>query len=154
MNRLIRTNDNSYAALIARLAIAIAIFPHGVQKLFGWFGGSGFTGTMYYFTEMVGIPWILGLLVILVEVFASLMLLFGIFTRLAALSIGFNFLGVLLVDIGFDRFFMNWYKIEGQGEGLEYFVLLFGLIIVTLILGGGKASLDSLLMKKNVLKTT
>lgn len=154
MNRLIRTNNNSYAALIARLAIAIAIFPHGAQKLFGWFGGSGFTGTMYYFTEMVGIPWILGLFVILVEVFASLMLVLGIFTRLAALAIGFNFLGVLLVDIGFDRFFMNWYKIEGQGEGLEYFVLLFGLIIVTLILGGGKASLDSLLMKKNVLKTT
>ncbi|MCO6460057.1 MAG: DoxX family protein [Saprospiraceae bacterium] len=80
MNRLIKTNDNSLAALIARLAIAITIFPHGAQKLFGWFGGSGFDGTMYYFTEMVGIPWILGLLVILVEVFAPIMLILGSYT--------------------------------------------------------------------------
>jgi len=150
MNRLIKTNDNSTAALVARIAIAITIFPHGAQKLFGWFGGSGFTGSMYYFTEMVGIPWILGLLVILVEVFASLMLALGSFTRFAAVAIGFDFLGVLLVDIGFDRFFMNWYKIEGQGEGLEYFILLYGLLVVSLVLGGGKASIDALMMKKKV----
>lgn len=43
MNRLIKSNEKSTAALIARIAIAITIFPHGAQKLFGWFGGSGFT---------------------------------------------------------------------------------------------------------------
>ena len=42
-----------------------------------------------------------------------------------------------------NRFFMNWYKLPNKGEGLEFFILLFGLVIVTLILGGGKASVDA-----------
>ena len=31
------------------------MFPHGVQKVFGWFGGHGFKGTMQYFVKS-GIP--------------------------------------------------------------------------------------------------
>jgi putative oxidoreductase len=36
----------------------------------------------------------------------------------------------------------------GKGEGFEFFILLFGLAIISLILGGGKASIDSVLTKK------
>lgn len=154
MNKLIKTNGDSIAALVVRLAIAMTIFPHGAQKLFGWFGGSGFNDTMQYFTGSYGIPWILSLLAILVEVFAPLMLILGSYTRFAAVALGFTYAGVLLVDIGFDRFFMNWYRTGGQGEGLEYFVLLFGLIIVSFILGGGKASIDALITRKKEVKTT
>ena len=46
MKKLFATNPNNWPALIARLALAIVIFPHGAQKLFGWFGGYGFQGTM------------------------------------------------------------------------------------------------------------
>ncbi|MBW7889520.1 MAG: DoxX family protein [Chitinophagaceae bacterium] len=148
MNRLLLTNKRNWVALYARLAIAIVIFPHGAQKLLGWFGGAGFQGTMYYMTDIVEVSWILGFLVIIVEFFGSLLLAAGLFTRYAALALAFNFIGVLLVDIGGNGFFMNWAKVEGKGEGYEYFILLFGLIIITLVTGGGKLSFDAFLFNK------
>lgn len=148
INRLLQTNSKNVAALIVRLAVAVVIFPHGAQKLLGWFGGRGFSETMYIFTEMIHIPWILVLLVIAAEFFGSLLLAIGAFTRLAALFISFNFIGVLIVDIGVSRFFMNWQKAAGQGEGLEYFILLFGLLIASMIMGGGAASVDATVISK------
>ncbi len=49
MKKIIATNPNNSAALAARLALGIAIFPHGAQKLLGLFGGYGFTGTVWVF---------------------------------------------------------------------------------------------------------
>lgn len=34
--------------LALRLALGIVMFPHGAQKMFGWFGGYGFSGTMHF----------------------------------------------------------------------------------------------------------
>lgn len=147
MKRFITTNKDNTAALIARVAVAIAVFPHGAQKLLGWFGGYGFSGSMHYFTETVGVPWVLGFLVIMVETFAPILLIIGLFTRYAATAIAFNFIGVLITSIELNRFFMNWYAVGGQGEGVEYFILLFGLVIILLITGGGKASIDATLIK-------
>lgn len=149
MKRLIKTHKDNLPALIARFAIAITIFPHGAQKLLGWFGGAGYSGTMYFLTEVIGAPWILAIAVIFVEFFAPILLVFGLFTRYAAAAIAINFIGILITSIDFSRFFMNWHSVEGQGEGLEYFVLLFGLIFATLIMGGGKASMDSKLQEKS-----
>ena len=149
MNKIIATDSNNYAALIARIAIAITVFPHGAQKLLGWFGGYGFTGTMQFFTGTVGMPWIIGFLFILIEFFAPLFLLFGLGTRIASLAIIGGFLGVVFSSIIHNGFFMNWSMEGGKGEGLEYFILLFGLALVSLIAGGGKASADSFLTSKN-----
>jgi putative oxidoreductase len=148
MNKIIATNPNNYAALIARIAIAITIFPHGAQKLLGWFGGYGFAGTMQFFTGTVGMPWIIGLLFILIEFFAPILLLFGLGTRIAAFALIGGFLGVVFSSIIHNGFFMNWNMEAGKGEGLEYFILLFGLAFVSLIAGGGKASVDSFLTSK------
>jgi putative oxidoreductase len=37
---------------------------------------------------------------------------------------------------------MNWSGNQ-KGEGIEYFIFLFGLTIITLLLGGGKGSVDA-----------
>lgn len=42
---------------------------------------------------------------------------------------------------------MNWYAQPNKGEGLEYFILLFGLAIISLVAGGGKASVDAAITK-------
>lgn len=143
MKRIIETDPNNWTALFARLAIAITIFPHGAQKLLGWFGGGGFEGTMQYFTTGANIPWVLAFLVIVIEFFASIFLLFGFMTRIAAFAILANFIGVVITAHLGSGFFMNWGMAAGTPEGIEYFILLFGLTIISLIAGGGKASIDA-----------
>jgi putative oxidoreductase len=48
--------DESTALVIIRVVLGVVMFAHGAQKLFGWFGGQGFTGTMSVFTEKMGLP--------------------------------------------------------------------------------------------------
>lgn len=147
MKKLITTNPNNISALLARLALGIVLFPHGAQKLLGWFGGYGFTGTMGFLTTSAGLPYIVALLVILIEFFGALFLIFGFATRLAAFGIIVNFIGVVVTTHAQNGFFMNWYNQPKQGEGLEYFILLFGLAIALLIAGGGKWSVDAAISK-------
>ena len=147
MNKIISTNPNNWPALIARVAIAITIFPHGAQKLLGWFGGAGFTGSMGFLTGTAGLPWIVGFLFIIVEFFGPLFLFFGLSTRIAASAIIIGFIGVMFQDAIRNGFFMHWGRVGGEGEGLEYFVLLFGLAFISLYAGGGKASVDALIIK-------
>ena len=149
MKKLIATNPNNILALVARLALGLVVFPHGAQKLLGWFGGYGFQGTMGFLTGSAGLPWIVALLVILIEFFGALFLIFGFTTRLAALGVIGNFLGVALTMHVKNGFFMNWGGTQ-KGEGLEYFILLFALAIISLISGGGKASVDAALQNKRV----
>src|SRR5690606_19941893 len=134
-------------ALISRLALGIVVFPHGAQKLFGWFGGYGFEGTMGYMTTQAGLPYIIALLVILIESIGALMLIFGFLTRIAAVGV-FGLFSIIMFQFHSSfGFFMNWAGSQ-QGEGIEYFILLLALALILVITGGGKASLDSLLFKK------
>ena len=147
MNKIIATNSNNWTALIARLALGLTIFPHGAQKLLGWFGGYGFTGTMGFFTTQAHLPYIVGLLFILIEFFGSLFLIFGFLTRLSAIGFFVIYAGALVTVHAANGFFMNWNSAAGQGEGWEYFIMLFGLALIALIWGGGKASIDAALTK-------
>ena len=58
--------DSSVVGLILRITLAVVIFPHGAQKVLGWFGGHGFKGTMKFFTDS-GIPAVFALLAIVAE---------------------------------------------------------------------------------------
>lgn len=152
MKKILSTNSANTTALIARLALGITVFPHGAQKLLGWFGGYGFEGTMGFLTGKAGLPYVVALLVILIEFFGSLLLIAGFATRLAALGILGNFIGVVVTSHSSNGFFMNWYAEAGKGEGIEYFILLFGLAVISLIAGGGRASVDALLTQNAVTK--
>lgn len=138
--RLVAT-DSSLASTVLRLTLAVVMFPHGAQKLFGWFGGYGFAGTLQYFTEGLGIPYLLGVAVILLEVLAPLALVAGIGTRLAAASVGgIMTVATLMVHLPYG-FFMNW---SGQqsGEGFEFHLLALGIALALLVAGGGRFSVD------------
>ena len=149
MKQILATNSNNWTALFARLALGITIFPHGAQKLLGWFGGYGFTGTMGFLTTQAHLPWIVAFLVIIIESIGALAIIFGFGTRIAAFGLLANFIGILFTTHLNNGFFMNWYAQAGKGEGIEYFILLFGLAIVSLIAGGGKASIDAVLTGSN-----
>src|SRR5881628_106208 len=76
-----------WAGLVLRLVLALVIFPHGAQKVLGWFGGYGFTGTMGFFTSTMHIPALFAFLAIAAEFAGSFALIAGLFTRVAAFGI-------------------------------------------------------------------
>ena len=142
----------SLSALLLRVTLGAVMFPHGAQKMLGWFGGYGFTGTMDFFTGTMGIPWPLALAAILAEFAGSLGLLLGLGTRIAALGIGTNMVVAVLTSHLSNGFFMNWDGSQ-KGEGFEYHLLVLGIVLVLLIRGGGLASVDGRLQKKLGRKT-
>tara|TARA_B100000470_G_scaffold195578_1_gene164664 strand:- start:164 stop:541 length:378 start_codon:yes stop_codon:yes gene_type:complete len=122
------------------------MFPHGAQKLFGWFGGFGFTNTMTYFTQTTGLPWIIAFLIIMGESLGSLGLILGFFTRLSALGLICIMVGAIITVHIPNGFFMNWFG-KQAGEGFEYHLLVIGMSIPLLVSGGGKYSVDMLIHK-------
>ena len=143
---LVKTNNN-LAPLIARLMLGLVMFPHGAQKMLGWFGGHGFTGTMNFFTGTMHIPAAFAFLAILAEFAGSLGLIVGLFSRVAAFGIASVMTVAILTVHAANGFFMNWSGNQ-PGEGFEYHLLAIGLALIVMIHGGGKASLDSVIQRK------
>lgn len=143
MKQLIFSSDYSWAGLILRLVTGLIMLPHGLQKMFGLFGGYGFTGTMNYFTGTMKLPWILSFLVITLEVFCSAGLILGLGTRICALFLIIIMAGAIVTTNYRNGFFMNWFGNQA-GEGFEYHLLFIGICIGILLTGGGKLAVDNL----------
>lgn len=139
--------DADPGALIARLALAGVFFPHGAQKVLGWFGGHGFSGTYGFFTQQMGIPAPFALAAILTEFLAPFALVLGLGSRVAALGIAAIMVVATLTVHLQHGFFMNWFGAQ-QGEGFEYHLLALALALVVVVKGGGLGSLDAKLAKK------
>lgn len=144
LNTLLSTDD-SWIGLILRVTVAGILFPHGAQKLLGWFGGPGFDGIMGWLTGTKHLPWIVALAVVLVEFFASLLLLAGFGTRFMAVAVITLMIGIILTSHIHVGFFMNWDG-ESRPEGYEYHLLIIGLCLAILLSGGGRYSVDKLLV--------
>lgn len=145
--RALVATDADAGPLILRLTLALVILPHGLQKTAGWFGGYGFGGTMQYFTETLGIPAFLALLVILAELLGPIGLAAGLLSRVAALGIGAVMVGAIFLSHLQHGFFMNWSGAQG-GEGIEYHLLVLGIVVVLLVKGSGALSLDRRLTRE------
>jgi putative oxidoreductase len=141
MLRLLFRTDNHPAPLFLRLALGVVMFPHGAQKLFGWFGGAGFQATMTQFTESMGIPWALAVLVVLTESIGSVLLIVGALTRIAALGIGTVMVVAALKVHAQYGFFMNW-RGQKAGEGFEFHILAAAIAVALVLRGGGLLSVD------------
>lgn len=140
MKSLLLKTEDQYTGLLARLFLGVCLFPHGAQKLLGWFGGFGFSGTMQFFTETIGLPWIVAFLVILIESVGAISLIFGLAGRFWAISVIGVMIGIIVMHTG-NGFFMNWMGNQ-KGEGFEYHLLVIGLALVVLAGGSGKWSVD------------
>jgi len=123
------------------------MFPHGAQKMLGWFGGYGFSGTFGYLTGSVGLPAPLAAAVIAIEFSAPLLLVVGFATRFAAAGITAIMLGAIATVHAPNGFFMNW---SGQqaGEGFEYHLLVIGMTLALILAGGGRWSADRALTER------
>jgi putative oxidoreductase len=143
---LIFRSKNDWTGLIVRLTTGIILFPHGAQKMLGWFGGYGFTGTMGFFTKTMQLSWLVAFSVIVIEFIGSLSLLVGFASRAWAMLIIILMLGIIFTSHIHNGFFMNWFG-KQKGEGYEFHLLLIGLSIASLINGSGKLSVDEKISK-------
>ncbi len=141
LETLFSTNSD-LGPFLLRVVLGLVIFPHGAQKLLGWFGGYGFKGTMGYFTGTVGLPAIVAFLVIIGESLGSVALVFGLLTRFTALSIAIIMLGAAFLVHRENGFFINWFGAQ-KGEGYEFHLLAIGAALALVLTGAGAFSLDT-----------
>jgi putative oxidoreductase len=123
---------------LLRLTLGLLLFPHGCQKLFGWFGGAGFEKFTGFFDKMGWYPpafWVA--VVALTEMLGGLMLAFGFFTRFAAAAIL-----IFMINAVWYTSAKGFFWTSG---GAEYSVLIGVVALVFLIKGGGRYSVDHVL---------
>lgn len=120
--------------LVLRVGFGGLFAAHGAQKLFGWFGGTGWRATADGFTGMGYNPGeLFGTLAGLTEFAGGIALLLGLFTPLAAAAI----LGTMInaINVTFSGGLLT-------GNGYEM-ALLFALPAIALAFTGpGRLSLD------------
>jgi putative oxidoreductase len=147
LSKITGTSDDKVLTIL-RLVLAIVVFPHGAQKVFGWFGGFGPSGTYGFLTQQMHIPAVLVIFVFAAEFLGPIGLFVGFLSRIAAFGIAVDFAVALFMVHLPNGFFMNWSG-QQKGEGIEFFFLAIGIAIAIMIGGGGAWSVDRVLTIKD-----
>jgi putative oxidoreductase len=128
----------SIALLILRLGIGLTLAGHGVQKLFGWFGGPGLIRLKQGFEKQGFKPvWLWVTLAIVGEVGGGLSVALGFLTPLGAAGI----LGAMAIAT-FKSHWKNGFWLNKGGY--EYSLVLLIVSIALGLIGPGSYSLDTL----------
>ncbi len=131
----------SLGLLLLRVVGGLTIAVHGAQKLFGWFGGSGFTGTVAMQKNLGFKPPLLwAIFVILGELGAGLSVAFGFLTPLGAAGMfGAMFMAIAKVH------WKHGFLMTMSKRGFEYPLQLLTTAVVVGLVGSGSYALDTLL---------
>lgn len=131
-----------YSIFFIRIALGVVFIAHGSQKLFGFFGGGGLSGTIRYM-DMLGLTptafW--GITLSCAEFFGGLLALLGLFSRWAGL-----FLAIVMTFATFVVHLKHGLFISNRG--FEFTGSLLCMAIALIIYGGGKLSIDNLLFER------
>jgi putative oxidoreductase len=137
IEKLLHT-DSDYPWTFLRVIAGLIVFPYGMQKLFGWFGGRnrrhperpGFSqdSEKHCMADHRR------------QSFGSIALIAGFFGRIAAGGLFIIFTGALIVHLP-DGWTMNWFG-EKKGEGIEYHIMLLALLLIVIVRGSGAMSID------------
>lgn len=119
--------------LIIRLVIGLTFVGHGAQKLFGWFGGTGISGTGS-FIQSIGIKegakvW--AVLAGLFEFIGGLLFAAGVLTWLGAIMIVIVMIDAIFAVHGKNGYWMT-------NGGFEYNLVLIAAAIGVALIGPGE----------------
>jgi putative oxidoreductase len=99
---------------VLRVGAGLLFMQHGLQKLFGWFGGMGGPGKTVELMSQFGLAGVL-------ETFGGLLLVLGLLTRPVALLVA----GEMLVAYFQAHFPQGGFPIENKGELPLLFMLVW-----------------------------
>jgi putative oxidoreductase len=125
--------------VVARLVFGLLMAAHGTQKLFGWFGGYGLTGTGGFFEQLGFRPGrLFAALASTAEVVGGLLLALGLFGPVGPALI----ISVMVVAIAT----VHWqHGLFAQTNGIEVPVLYAVAAAALALTGPGALSLDAAL---------
>ena len=130
----------SWSHLVVRLALGVAFFAHGAQKVFGWFGGHGLSGTVKMFQGM-RVPPAATMTAAFIEFLGGCAMIVGFLARPAAVGIIVIMLVAIAKVHGKHGFFLN-LGVPGKGPGYEFNFVLIAMALSILIGGAGILSVD------------
>jgi putative oxidoreductase len=137
----IYTSLDRYMLPLLRVTLGVILIPHGCQKLFGWFGGMGFTKFSALFDQLGYKPGAFWVAVVAVtELVGGLMLVFGLFTRFAAAGVVIFMLNAVWFTSAKGFFW--------TAGGMEFSLLILIVALVFVVRGGGEYSIDKKLGKE------
>ncbi len=137
-----RRGTQHLGLLVLRVGLGVVLGAHGLQKLFGWWGGSGVSGFKnslsdvgYHHADILAYVSAGG------EIVAGVLLILGLFTPIAAAgALAFLINGLLATVSGSSRshafaFFLP--------QGHEYQITLIVLAVAVVLCGPGRYGLDA-----------
>lgn len=125
----------SYGLLLLRIVVGATLFGHGVQKLFGWFGGHGPKGTGGFLGQLgFRAPLLMAVAAGLSEA-SGILLALGLVTPLACLAIAV----VMLNAIGTVHWKNGFWN--GNG-GIEFPLLILSVVTAIAATGPGRFAID------------
>jgi putative oxidoreductase len=126
------------ALRILRVAIGGLLCAHGTQKLFGWFGGGGLTGTRSMIQSQRMRPvWVWMWMAIFSEAGGGLFFALGLLNPLGSLG--------MIAAMGMAMFLVTWPRFWGYQNGIENNLLFLIPAVAVAIAGPGRYSLDAVL---------
>lgn len=135
-------NSADLGIALIRAVLAVVFIYHGSQKLFGWFGGYGVSGTAGFFAQIgIPMPRLSVYLAAGTEFFGGIVLILGsgLLGRAVATIMAFN-MAVAIATVHLHAF-------GTQNKGME-FPLTLGVVCLALAFTGfGQLTLVGLLLK-------
>ena len=134
--------------LLLRVVVGFVLVMHGAHELFGFFGDGGggpggLPATAAYFTQ-IGFTqgYALALVSGTLQLIGGFLIAIGLIARWASASL----IGYYVLLIWLDRakwgFFLNWTNDQTRGHGMEYAIVMIGVLLCFLLSGAGDWSLD------------
>ena len=124
--------------LLIRLVIGLLFMAHGLQKLLGWFGGTGLTGTASMFDRGgLGPGRITAPLGGAAEFGGGLLLVLGLLTPLGAIAVMVMMAGAVIAVHGRNGLW-------NANGGFEFNLVLAAVALALTLTGPGRWSLDHL----------
>tara|TARA_Y100000310_G_C20690731_1_gene822028 strand:+ start:4017 stop:4463 length:447 start_codon:yes stop_codon:yes gene_type:complete len=126
-----------YFYFVFRILVGFMFWSHGMQKIFGAFGGVDGSGGKVALFGLMGVAGT-------IELVGGLLILLGLFTRLSALIAGVE----MLVAYFMAHFPQGMIPVVNKGEPA---LLFFASFLVLVAYGAGILSLGKLVFKKEIL---